>query len=273
MAHLHLPTPSLLRHARCYYGFEETTGSPLRRCEGPGIDVILVFSFGPEWRIGSAHEPAGRWERHTSFVAGLHESAVLTEHDGHSVGMQVSLSPPGAYALLGLPMNELAGVTIDLEDVLEHGSQLSEQLAGLNNWAERFKLLDLALGSRLENARPPSPCVEWAWGWLVRTHGCARVGFLAAELGWGRKRLGARFREQIGLSPKSAARMLRFEHVKAVLQRDDHPPLAEVAQVCGYYDQAHLTNEVHRITGVAPSVYRAELRGETNLQDARARSS
>jgi AraC-like DNA-binding protein len=235
--------------------------------------VILVFSFGPEWRIGNAHEPAGRWERHTSFIAGLHESSVLTEHDGYSVGMQVSLTPPGAYALLGLPMKELAGLTVDLEDVLEHGSQLSEQLATLNSWAERFKLLDLALGASLENARPPSPCVEWAWGLLMRTHGCVGVDFLAAELGWSRKRLGARFREQIGLSPKTAARMLRFEHARALLQREDHLPLAEVAQVCGYYDQAHLTNEVRRITGVAPSVYRADLWGETNLQDAGPHSS
>jgi AraC-like DNA-binding protein len=192
---------------------------------------------------------------------------VLTEHDGHSVGMQVSLTPPGAYALLGLPMNKLAGLTVDLNDVLEHGNQLSEQLAALNSWAERFEQLDLVLGSRLENARLPSPCIEWAWGLLMRTRGCVRVDFLAAELGWSRKRLGARFREQIGLSPKTAARMLRFEHARALLQHDDHLPLAEVAQVCGYYDQAHLTSEVNRITGVAPSVYRADLWAETNLQD------
>jgi AraC-like DNA-binding protein len=267
MATIQLPAPSLLRHARLYYGFEERTASPIRRCEGPGTDVILLFSFGPEWRIDRAPEPTGRWERRSSFVAGLRESAVLTQHDGHSIGMQVNLTPPGAYALFGIPMDELADRTVDLADVLDHGRQLPEQLAALPTWAERFQLLDAVLAARLEEARPSSTCIEWAWGRLTKTNGCVSVDALAAELGWSRKRLAARFREQIGLLPKTAARMLRFEHAKTLLERQELD-LAGIGHVCGYFDQAHLSNDVRRITGMTPSIYRSYLIGETNLQDA-----
>jgi AraC-like DNA-binding protein len=267
VATIQLPAPPLLRHARLYYGFEERTTSSIRRCEGPGMDVILLFSFGPEWRIDRAPEPTGTWEHRTSFVAGLRESSVLTEHDGHSIGMQVSLTPPGAYAVLGIPMGELADRTVDLEDVLGGGRQLSEQLAALPTWTERFQLLDAVLAARLEDARPPSTCIEWAWGRLRKTNGCVSVDALAAELGWSRKRLAARFREQIGLLPKTAARMLRFEHAKSLLERENLD-LAGIGNVCGYFDQAHFSTDVRRITGMTPSVYRRYLRGETNLQDA-----
>jgi AraC-like DNA-binding protein len=267
VATIQLPAPSLLGHARLYYGFEERAASPIRRCEGPGTDVILLFSFGPEWRIDRAPEPTGTWESRTSFVAGLRESSVLTEHDGYSIGMQVNLTPPGAYALLGLPMGELAGRTVDLEDVLDKERQLPERLAALPTWGQRFQLLDAALAARLEEARPPSSCVEWAWGRLAKTNGRVSVDSLAAELGWSRKRLAARFREQIGLLPKAAARMLRFERAKALLEHGELD-LADIGHVCGYFDQAHLSNDVRRITGMTPSIYRRYLVGETNLQDA-----
>jgi AraC-like DNA-binding protein len=267
VATIQLPARSLLRHARLYYGFEERTASPMRRCEGPGTDVILLFSFGPEWRIDRAPEPTGAWEHRTSFVAGLRESSVLTEHDGHSIGMQVNLTPPGAYALFGIPMDQLADRTVDLADVLDVGRQLPEQLAALPTWSLRFQLLDAVLGARLDEARPASTCIEWAWGRLAQTNGRVSVDALAAELGWSRKRLAARFREQIGLLPKTAARMLRFEHAKGLLEQEKLD-LAGIGHACGYFDQAHLSNDVRRITGMTPSIYRRYLRGETNLQDA-----
>jgi AraC-like DNA-binding protein len=201
-------------------------------------------------------------------VAGLRESSVLTEHDGHSIGMQVNLTPPGAYALLGIPMEELAGRTVDLENVFDEGKQLPEQLAALPTWAQRFQLLDAVLAARLEEARPPSTSVEWAWGRLTETNGRVSVNALADELGWSRKRLAARFREQIGLLPKTAARMLRFERAKALLEQHGQPDLARLAYDCGYFDQAHLGNEIRRITGLTASNYGRYLRGETNLQDA-----
>ena len=39
-----------------------------------------------------------------------------------------------------------------------------------------------------------------------------RIEHLAAELGWSRKRLWSRFHSQIGLPPKRAAKLVRFDH-------------------------------------------------------------
>jgi AraC-like DNA-binding protein len=263
------PTPALRSYVRRYYGFRETTDSPMRRLEGPGVDVIVLLSFGFEWRIGAATNPSRPWQSHASFVAGLHEASVLTEHDGRSYGMQVSLTPPGAHALFGLPMHELAGRTIALDAVLgKQADRLPEQLAGLDDWTERFELLDSTLASRLEGARPPSTGVVWAWRRLSQTHGRVQIGELAAELGWSRKRFAARFREEVGLPPKRLARLLRFERAKALLDRGDRPGLARLALECGYYDQSHLGNEFRRIAGTTPAAYPASRPDETNLQDA-----
>jgi transcriptional regulator GlxA family with amidase domain len=100
--------------------------------------------------------------------------------------------------------------------------------------------------------------VIWAWDQLARDHGRVLVGDLCAELGWSRRRIAARFREEVGLAPKGAARLLRFERAKALLESAERPSLADVALESGFYDQSHLTNEFRRIAGVTPATYAGE---------------
>jgi AraC-like DNA-binding protein len=81
---------------------------------------------------------------------------------------------------------------------------------------------------------------------------------LAEEIGWSRRHLGERFRDELGLSPKVAARVMRFQRACRLLQRPRRPGLADVAAACGYYDQAHLTREWHDLAGCTPTVWMAE---------------
>jgi AraC-like DNA-binding protein len=67
--------------------------------------------------------------------------------------------------------------------------------------------------------------------------------------------LSARFREVVGLPPKTVARLLRLE--RAIELAASGVEWAEVAYACGYYDQSHLVNEFRRITGASPTQYLA----------------
>ena len=244
------PAASLHGHVSRYVGFREETPAPVRRQEGPGIDVVVILSFEDEWLIDE--------ERHRSFVGGLRETQVTTEHGGRSFGMQIDLAPPTAFALFG-SLNELANTVVPLEDVLPEPT-IVEQLAGAD-WNDRFAVLDRVLSRRLESSRPASPEVVWAWQQLLAGRGRARVGALAEELGWSRRRLVARFREQVGLPPKAAARMIRFEHARALAERSQRPDWARIAFDAGYYDQSHLINDFRSVTGRTPVTF---------LQDAAA---
>ena len=242
-----------------YCGFSEKTGRTTRRREGPGAEVVVILSFGNEWRIGGALDEISRLEPLGSFVGGLRGTSVLTEHDGQAAGIQVDLHPLGAHMLFGLPMHALAERNLPLDALLKGSDLLVEQLYESGSWEERFELLDLELSRRLAGARRPTPGVRWAWGRLRDTRGRAAVGPLAEELGWSRRRLVARFREEIGLPPKAVARLLRFEHALELV--DCGTPWAQVAITAGYYDQSHLINEFRSITGITPARY------VTNLQD------
>jgi transcriptional regulator GlxA family with amidase domain len=103
---------------------------------------------------------------------------------------------------------------------------------------------------------PPSPGVEWSWQRLRRTGGRASIGALAAELGWSHRRLIVRFREQIGLAPKTVARVLRFDRAVAALGSSGSRGFAEIALDCGYFDQAHLNRDFRELAGTTPTAFR-----------------
>jgi AraC-like DNA-binding protein len=240
------PSAAVLGKVSGYYGFRETTPTNMNRREGPRRGVVLMISFGEEWLING--------ERFTSFAAGLHDRQVTTEHGGRSFGIHVDLAPPAAYMLFGLPMHLLAQRVVSLEDLLDEPS-LADRLHGAGGWNDRFRVLDEVVAKGLADARPPSAGVVWAWGRLLETDGTVAVGTLAEQLGWSRKRIVARFREEVGLPPKAVARLLRFDRARTLAERAQRPDWARIAVECGYYDQSHLINDFRAVTGRTPATF------------------
>ena len=83
------------------------------------------------------------------------------------------------------------------------------------------------------------------------------ISGLVDQLGVSRRHLAALFRREVGLTPKAAARVLRFEHTLAAFDDPRAHSLADVAVGCGYYDQAHLNREFRTFAGCTPTEYLA----------------
>jgi AraC-like DNA-binding protein len=236
--------PALRGSIERYVGFREDTPEPLERREGPGCHVVLIISFGEEWSIDG--------ERLTSFAGGLRDRQVTTRHEGRSHGIHVDLTPPAAHRILRVAMRELAYAQVPLDELLDEPF-LAERLADAPTWEARFRLLDGVFARRLDDG--PAAEVDWAWRQLVDAGGDLRVAHLAERLGWSRKRLAARFAGEVGLPPKTVARIARFERARALAEGPGRPDWARVALDCGYYDQSHLINDFRAFTGRTPETF------------------
>ena len=74
---------------------------------------------------------------------------------------------------------------------------------------------------------PSQPELAWAWRKLAQTHGSMPIEQIAREIGWSRWHFSQRFRDEIGVTPKSAARLFRFERACRLI-KDERPSLAHV---------------------------------------------
>jgi AraC-like DNA-binding protein len=243
-----VPHPALASQVRNLAGWHERTGAPVTRNELPGARVVLIVSFGPRMDVD------GR--RYTSFVAGVHDTPTLTEHDGEGHGLEVYFSPIGARRFFGMPMGELTRQVVELEDLLgPEAAELAERLYEAPGWPARLAMLERLIAGRVLEAPPLPPELEWAWRRLHATDGAVPVAGLASELGWSRRHLSATVARELGMPPKALARILRFERAVDRLRGGD--ALADVALASGYYDQAHFNRDFKRFAASTPTEYAA----------------
>lgn len=163
------------------------------------------------------------------------------------------LAPLGAYRLLGPALSEISGSwLVALEDIVgAEARRLSEQVQSAQTWDERGRRLDDFLLDRATHGLQPSPEVIHAWHLLVRSGGTTTISGIASQVGWSHKHLITRFKQQVGVAPHTAARLLRLSVVWQHLG-DDHT-WARIAAESGYADQAHLIREFRHFTGTTPA--------------------
>jgi AraC-like DNA-binding protein len=252
------PHPALRPYILGLCGYVEDSPAPLCRREVPAGTVTLIVGLHPIEINEMSHSPAPPPGRITSFVAGLHEGFALVESQRQS-GIQVDLTPLGAYRLLGLPQSEIANQVVALDDLRGRAvTELVEQLAGAPDWAEQFTLVDELLLGWADDGLQPDPAVAWAWHQLAQTDGRTSVAALAEEIGWSRRHFTARFRAQVGLAPKPTARVLRFRRASQLLLRArPGTTITDIAMACGYADHSHMTREFQSLAGCTPSAYLA----------------
>jgi AraC-like DNA-binding protein len=246
-----VPAPALRAFVSRYAGGRVEGLPPGTHAGLPSRYAHLIISFAEP--IELLRPPAGGQQPGSfrALVSGLQEAPALVRQASCVHLVHVFLTPLGVRALLGVPNAELASRVIELADLWgARGTRLVECLGNMGSWEARFAYLDEAFSRALQPNGLSAPAA-WAWRQLARHSGSIPVASLAHDIGWSRSHFTDRFQAEFGLRPKTAARIFRFERACRALKA--HPRrLADVAQSCGYYDQAHMTREWQALAGSSP---------------------
>lgn len=229
-------------------GFSGRANEPVDVALVPHPAVTMLFDLGDALIIV---DDAGDQQRGERVVAGLAPKGVRGRGSSTSFDcLQVRLSPVVAHRVLGAS-SELDGAVVDLDDLWgDDAARTQEQLRHAASWDERFAIAEGALARHHDRSRLLDREVSFCWEQILASAGRVRVEHLAAEVGWSRRRLWSRFRSQIGLNPKRAARLVRFDQAAHRLAAGQSA--ARVAAESGYADQSHLHREVLDFTGTTP---------------------
>jgi len=216
----------------------------------PSRHLTLVVSLGGKIGV-SGLAGAGSYQ---ALVAGLHATPTWIEGPARPFGLRILLTPWGARALLGTSGAELASRVVGASDLLgAWGDDLVERLSEATSWEQCFTTLDTLLENRLLDTRFAGSRLKGAWDRLLDSRGARSISDIAAEIGWSRRHMAQTFADEIGLSPKTIARIARYEHAGRLIR--DGGDLAGVAAESGYVDQAHLGRDWVAIAGRSPGAW------------------
>lgn len=121
------------------------------------------------------------------------------------------------------------------------------------------QLWEQALAPRLQAALELWPSAEPA-RLIAERSGDIRSNEIAEIVGRSRRSVERLVRSTSGLSPKSLARLQRFQALRDSLWRSPETSLAELAEQAGYADQAHAAREFHARSGRSLRAFRRCLR-------------
>lgn len=256
------PAPALRPYVSAYSGYRLDAAPPSTHQGVPSGHLTFILCLDGAVELLRMPDPARPAASFVAMVGGLHDAPAVIAQGAPQTGLQIGLTWRGARALLGLPASELAGDVVDLTAVLGRRlGPLLDRLASAPDWPTRFALLDddlFGLAASGPGERGIAPEVGYAWDRLAETGGSLRIEALAREVGWSRRYLAERFGREIGLAPKAAARVIRFERACKRLLTPARPSLARVAADGGYVDQAHLARDFRELAGITATQWLAE---------------
>ena len=263
-----------------YFASSSHLRMPVQERHLPSTEVALLLNFGePHRRLDVAG--SGEWTtRDGAWVVGLHDRHQLTQALGERHFMVVRFTPMGAHLFLGLPMHLIANEALDLHLVDPSLARaLVSRIGVAGSWSDRFVAMESLIAERVAGREIPAS-VGSAWRRLVATDGRIALGSLASEMDCSHRTLIARFRTCVGFSPKTIARLLRFNRAVALarpvkpareptslrasrISRASRRKIdlvssvqwADLAADCGYVDQAHLIKDFREFAGSTPAAF------------------
>lgn len=225
----------------------------------PFVDFLWINDIvGPVPEGGRRLLPDGRASLVWIPNRSLHVSGPQTrfKQPGDAEGIRVfgaRIRAGAVRALLGLPTTEVVDEHIPLAALDPRlSARLASRLDATTDTRSALRVLAGELTRALVDVPPPDPAVATAVRLLDRSG--ATVADTAAQIYLSERALQRRFAEDVGYSPKTLQRVLRFQRFLDVVPRAE---LAGAAATAGYADQSHLTREARRLAGLTPQQLRS----------------
>lgn len=190
----------------------------------------------------------------------------ITIPSGTDAAMMVIAFKKGCSApFFPFPMNEIADSVVDAD--LVWGSDfglLREKLLDIKDIDLRFTMVEEFLIRKFQSKMNIDPCVTFAVGEMAHRPDQISIARMNHKIGYSQKHFTEIFRRTVGVTPKSYLKIMRFQKAVKTIDAADLIDWTQIAQECGFYDQAHFINDFKHFSGFTPTKY-AEI--QTNYQN------
>ncbi|MBI9051062.1 MAG: AraC family transcriptional regulator [Anaerolineaceae bacterium] len=217
------------------------------------FEIILSFDAATRWVSGDHETLLPR-----SFITPIRTSYYDIHPQGHVEYLAIRFRP-AIMPFISMPADMFENRAIALDDVLENKFRhMIEPVFSMDNMPERISFLEETLTQWLIKgvpARPPA--FQHAVSMLHHSFGQSPIQMVCEESGLYPRKLERQFNQYMGVSPKTYARILRFNFAIQQLLTVPITNSTEMAFQAGYSDQAHFIRECREFTGRTPGELRS----------------
>lgn len=191
------------------------------------------------------------WKRQsTTLFAGQLTQPLFVRARGSTHAIGVRLKSWASSCITGVPASELTNQVVDANELSRNlESRLREAIA---NNGRRLSEVAQRLLAELCESKPADERVVAAVRQVELTAGLCSMNQLARAAGVSSRQLERLFHNEVGVGPKTLARIRRFSRVFAQFEAGD-TNWANIAAECGYNDQSHLTRDFNQFAGGPPA--------------------
>jgi AraC-like DNA-binding protein len=247
------PVPALRHLIRHYYQVRDSLLGRVSLQPVPARSPqILEFMFGTHYQVRRTNSEGTENVCAVALVGARTSPSAELILSGNVDAFTIVFLPGAFSMLFGVPAVELTNGDFNGQEVLGHRiSELYSRLGEVSSFHDRVHVANAFLTAIQPATELVSAIVRTARA-MIRNNGSVRISEVAYQTGLGLRQFERRFDQEIGVSPKLYARIIRFE---AALQRRavlPSTPWTDIAHDLGYHDQMHMVHDFTRLSGDSP---------------------
>jgi AraC-like DNA-binding protein len=223
----------------------------------PDSYVDLVANFGAPLVLET--ESGVRVETPRLFVKRLTKKTLRLRATGLTQLVGVRLYPWAVGCLFGAKAAVVSAAILPLNGVLGDLARALEWSAQRNDFTEAVACLQEIASNTTQREQFDIVPIQSAIEILYATRGQVGMAELATRTFLSSSQFERRFKRVTGVSPKTLARLIRFETIRNQLTMDPHASLSDLAYDFGYTDQAHLTHDFKAFADRTPGEFAASV--------------
>lgn len=193
---------------------------------------------------------------HHVWASGVRTEPITIPSGNGAAMMVIAFKKGMAAPFFPFPMEEISDCVVDAD--LVWGSEfgdLRERLLDTKNIELRFRMVEDFLLTKFRSKLNLNPCVAFAVDEMTERPDALSIARMNTKIGYSQKHFTEMFRKQVGVTPKSYLKIMRFQKAVRTIDAAVSIDWRLIAQDCGFYDQAHFINDFKHFSGFTPEQY------------------
>lgn len=217
-----------------------------------GTGELVINLHENETRIYDADDTTKFRKLSPATITGIYSKPFVIDSQEQFSVIGVHFKPGGLFPFFAFPITELENTTESLDDIWGKSIQeLRDQLLEAPTATDRLKLLEKYLLGRLVK----EPTHHCAVTYAMEKLGSQSVGEVFERTGYSQRRFIEVFSNQVGVTPKTFYRILRFQKVIQKAHEKKNTRWLDIALDSGFFDQAHFIRDFKEFSKMSPTQF------------------